>query len=185
MTITALQQLFAIYYEGIGKLIPDYHPLRVLTVLDICRKYPATREELIERSGISQSSIFKLVEKLGKKGLVQPVGPDKRFGQPFAITEDGSSQLSAMEESLDIVLSAIRKTPSLPNNADGATRSETSQKQGSAAPDALEPGTTEIYKAYSKLYSGRVKDFDDRRLDLKVRRQSFETNKTRIESSAA
>ena len=117
MTITMLQQLFTVYYQRLGKLLPDYHPLRVLTVLDICQKGPATREEIIESSGISQSSIFRLVEKLRKAGVVEAVEQDKRFEQHFALTENERKRLSEFEKVLGKAISAVSSEERPPDQA--------------------------------------------------------------------
>ena len=163
MTITVLQQLFTIYYQRLGKLLPDYHPLRVLTVLDICRKGPATREEIIERSGISQSSIFRLVEKLRKAGVVEAVEQDKRFEQHFALTENERKRLSELEKVLGKAISAVSSEERPPDQAARQSPSAESVVQDAVSKDGPRIGTASVYEVYDALDPDKIKRYKERR----------------------
>ena len=160
MTITVLHRLLANYSDGLGRLAPHHHPLRVLSVLDICRERAASAHEIIERSGFSQSSISILLGELREAGVVEAVGPPKRFGQCFKLTENGQKQLSELE-ALEKTVSAV--PASLPDQVAQETTSRNLEVHDPDLDDGPEKDMTAIYKAVKKRFPDVVKDYKKRR----------------------
>ena len=170
MNITDLQRILTNSYESLGRLLPDQKPFRVLTVLELCRERAATKQELIERSGFSQSSISILVTKLCAAGAVEIDDPLKRFEQQFKITEKGRSQLLELEDALNKAILAVQPKESLPDSVAQPPGPKESGTQDPPSKHELEPGATEIWKAMCRLYPAVIDVYEERRLKVSSRR---------------
>ncbi len=146
MYVDIVHQLLAVYDERLGKLFPNDHPWRVITVLSLCREGKFTQSVIVERSGLGQSA-SSLVRKLRTAKLVESPASDKRGSQRIGLTDKGRKLVADLENDLRQVLLKV------PMEQRGSGQASPG---GAAATD----GTTGIYKAYVGTFPERLAQYD-------------------------
>lgn len=113
-----------------------------------------TERQVIERSGLSQATVSRLIKKLRDTGLIEVVEPLKRFGQLYRLTDAGRKQLFALERALDNSLSLEKRTL-VPASVPSEEAQRAEPRAQISASEKVEP----IYKAMQERDKERVDSF--------------------------
>jgi hypothetical protein len=162
MYLDIVHQLLAVYDERLGKLFPNDHPWRVITVLSLCREGKFTQSVIVERSGFGQSA-SSLVRKFRTAKLVESPASDKRGSQRIGLTEEGLRLVADFENDLRQVLLKVPAEQRGSGQAIKATEesSEKTAEHASILPDNPESeGATGIYKAYVERFPETIVEYD-------------------------
>lgn len=127
MEIATLHQLLTVYDEHVRTFFPKDSPLAVLAIIRLLQDGPLTQKELIQRTGLRQSHVSKLLKKF-REDKLQFVEPHSVRNQKEALTARGQSWVAKLEAALSKV-----------HDRTGAERTESVQ----AAPPPEDPSDNE------------------------------------------
>ncbi len=148
MDVAGLCQALTIYYQCLGSLFPRRNPLRLLRVLNLCRKTGITEQDIIQQTGLKQSVVSQLLKKCRKEKVVKLIAPRQRYRQGLELTETGHKLLADLEQKLAKTPMTSQAQPSSsdrphdnkdqPRGAPKNNVNESPANSGSSEPSALD-----------------------------------------------
>ncbi len=173
MDVSGLCQALTIYYQCLGSLFPRRNPLRLLRVLNLCRKTGITEQEIIQQTGLKQSVVSQLLTKCRtlEQPIVQPVAPFQRYRQGLALTDAGRKLLADLEQKL-------AKTPmtsqAQPSSSD---RPHDKKDQPHGAPKS------NVNDSPANSGSSESSELDETRADQEQKKKAFDDYWKKLEDS--